>query len=161
MDTMEKAVVSGIAFQKDQSKFTFQGVKDSPGIASSILGPIAAEGIEVDVIIQNISNDGKTDFTFTVSSTDRKTVEAICNDQLQDLDYDNLLIDNNVGKVSIVGVGMRTHAGIASRAFQALARASINISMISTSEIKITLVINVDDVNNAVQVLHSEFELEK
>ena len=161
MDTMEKAVVSGIAFQKDQSKFTFQGVKDSPGIASSILGPIAAEGIEVDVIIQNISNDGKTDFTFTVSSTDRMTVEAICNDHLQDLDYDNLLIDNNVGKVSIVGVGMRTHAGIASRAFQALARASINISMISTSEIKITLVINVDDVNNAVQVLHSEFELDK
>ena len=161
MDTMEKAVVSGIAFQKDQSKFTFQGVKDSPGIASSILGPIAAEGIEVDVIIQNISNDGKTDFTFTVSSTDRKIVEAICNDQLQDLDYDNLLIDNNVGKVSIVGVGMRTHAGIASRAFQALANASINISMISTSEIKITLVINVDDVNNAVQVLHAEFELEK
>ena len=161
MDTMEKAVVSGIAFQKDQSKFTFQGVKDSPGIASSILGPIAAEGIEVDVIIQNISNDGKTDFTFTVSSTDRKIVEAICNDQLQDLDYDNLLIDNNVGKVSIVGVGMRTHAGIASRAFQALAKASINISMISTSEIKITLVINVDDVNNAVQVLHAEFELEK
>ena len=161
MDTMEKAVVSGIAFQKDQSKFTFQGVKDSPGIASSILGPIAAEGIEVDVIIQNISNDGKTDFTFTVSSTDRMTVEAICNDHLQDLDYDNLLIDNNVGKVSIVGVGMRTHAGIASRAFQALARASINISMISTSEIKITLVINIDDVNNAVQVLHAEFELEK
>ena len=161
MDTMEKAVVSGIAFQKDQSKFTFQGVKDSPGIASSILGPIAAEGIEVDVIIQNISNDGKTDFTFTVSSTDRNSVEAICKHQLQDLEYDNLLIDNNVGKVSIVGVGMRTHAGIASRAFQALARASINISMISTSEIKITLVINVDDVNNAVQVLHSEFELEK
>ena len=161
MDTMEKAVVSGIAFQKDQSKFTFQGVKDSPGIASSILGPIAAEGIEVDVIIQNISNDGKTDFTFTVSSTDRNSVEAICKHQLQDLEYDNLLIDNNVGKVSIVGVGMRTHAGIASRAFQALARASINISMISTSEIKITLVINVDDVNNAVQVLHAEFELEK
>ena len=161
MDTMEKAVVSGIAFQKDQSKFTFQGVKDSPGIASSILGPIAAEGIEVDVIIQNISNDGKTDFTFTVSSTDRNSVEAICKHQLQDLEYDNLLIDNNVGKVSIVGVGMRTHAGIASRAFQALARASINISMISTSEIKITLVINVDDVNNAVQALHGEFELEK
>ena len=125
MDTMEKAVVSGIAFQKDQSKFTFQGVKDSPGIASSILGPIAAEGIEVDVIIQNISNDGKTDFTFTVSSTDRNSVEAICKHQLQDLEYDNLLIDNNVGKVSIVGVGMRTHAGIASRAFQALARACL------------------------------------
>ncbi|MEK9650352.1 MAG: aspartate kinase [Gammaproteobacteria bacterium] len=161
METMEKAVLSGIAFQKDQSKFTFQGVKDSPGIAYSILSPIAAEGIEVDVIIQNISNEGKTDFTFTTSSVDRKAVENIFAQKLQDLDYDNLVIDDNVGKVSIVGVGMRTHAGIASRAFEALARESINISMISTSEIKITLVINVDDVNKAVQILHSAFELEK
>lgn len=161
MDDMEKAVVSGIAFQKDQSRISFQGVKDSPGIASSILGPIAAEGIEVDVIIQNISNEGRTDFTFTISSIDRDVVEKICNTQLQDLDFNNLIIDNNVGKVSIVGVGMRSHAGIASRAFQALANNNINISMISTSEIKITLVINIDDVNNAVKVLHHEFELDK
>ena len=161
MDDMEKAVVSGIAFQKDQTKISFQGVKDSPGIASSILGPIAAEGIEVDVIIQNISNEGRTDFTFTISSIDRDVVEKICNTQLQDLDFNNLIIDNNVGKVSIVGVGMRSHAGIASRAFQALANNNINISMISTSEIKITLVINIDDVNNAVKVLHHEFELDK
>ena len=96
-----------------------------------------------------------------ISSIDRDVVEKICNTQLQDLDFNNLIIDNNVGKVSIVGVGMRSHSGIASRAFQALANNNINISMISTSEIKITLVINIDDVNNAVKVLHHEFELDK
>ncbi len=156
---MEDAVIKGIASQKDQTKFTLHGVVDTPGIASGILSPVSNEGIEVDVIVQNVSVSGKTDFTFTVGTDDRAEVESILKEKMQGISYDELIIDEDIGKVSLVGVGMRSHAGIASTAFNALADAGINIQMISTSEIKITIVISVDQLEDAVKALHEAFNL--
>ena len=157
---MENALVSGIAFQKDQVKITLHGVTDTPGIAYQILGPLSNENIEVDVIVQNVSVNGKTDFTFTVSEEDKHNAAEVLKN-LSDLTFDDLIIDSNVAKVSLVGVGMRTHAGVASTAFKALSDKQINIQMISTSEIKITLVIEEGALESAVKALHSAFELEK
>jgi len=157
---MENALVSGIAFQKDQVKITLHGVTDTPGIAYQILGPLSNENIEVDVIVQNVSVNGKTDFTFTVSEEDKLNAAEVLKN-LSDLTFDDLIIDSNVAKVSLVGVGMRTHAGVASTAFKALSDNQINIQMISTSEIKITLVIEEGALESAVKALHSAFELEK
>ena len=159
--SMEDAVITGIAYQKDQTKITLHGVVDTPGIASGILSPISDEGIEVDVIVQNVSVSGKTDFTFTVATEDSSAAEAALNNNMQGISYDEIIVDENIVKVSLVGVGMRSHAGIASKAFNALADAGINIQMISTSEIKITLVISQDKLEDAVKVLHDAFELEK
>ena len=159
-NNMENALVSGIAFQKDQVKITLHGVTDTPGIAYQILGPLSDENIEVDVIVQNVSVNGKTDFTFTVSEEDKSNAEAVLQN-LKDVTYDNLIIDSDVAKVSLVGVGMRTHAGVASTAFKALSDNEINIQMISTSEIKITIVIKEGALESAVKALHSAFELEK
>ena len=159
--SMEDAVITGIAYQKDQTKITLHGVVDTPGIASGILSPISDEGIEVDVIVQNVSVSGKTDFTFTVATEDSSAAEAALNNNMQGITYDEIIVDENIVKVSLVGVGMRSHAGIASKAFNALADAGINIQMISTSEIKITLVISQDKLEDAVKVLHDAFELEK
>ena len=158
-DGMEDAVITGIASQKDQTKFTLHGVGDTPGIASGILSPVSDAGIEVDVIVQNVSVSGKTDFTFTVSTPDRAEVESVLKEKMQGISYDELIIDEAIGKVSLVGVGMRSHAGIASTAFNALADAGINIQMISTSEIKITIVIAVDQLDEAVRTLHAAFNL--
>ena len=159
--SMEDAVITGIAYQKDQTKITLHGVVDTPGIASGILSPISDEDIEVDVIVQNVSVSGKTDFTFTVATEDSSAAEAALNNNMQGITYDEIIVDENIVKVSLVGVGMRSHAGIASKAFNALADAGINIQMISTSEIKITLVISKDKLEDAVKVLHDAFELEK
>ena len=159
--SMEDAVITGIAYQKDQTKITLHGVVDTPGIASGILSPISNEDIEVDVIVQNVSVSGKTDFTFTVATEDSSAAEAALNNNMQGITYDEIIVDENIVKVSLVGVGMRSHAGIASKAFNALADAGINIQMISTSEIKITLVISQDKLEDAVKVLHDAFELEK
>ena len=159
-NNMENALVSGIAFQKDQVKITLHGVTDTPGIAYQILGPLSDENIEVDVIVQNVSVNGKTDFTFTVSEEDKSNAEAVLQN-LKDVTYDDLIIDSDVAKVSLVGVGMRTHAGVASTAFKALSDNEINIQMISTSEIKITIVIKEGALESAVKALHSAFELEK
>jgi aspartate kinase len=158
-DGMEDAVITGIASQKDQTKFTLHGVGDTPGIASGILSPVSDAGIEVDVIVQNVSVSGKTDFTFTVGTPDRAEVESVLKEKMQGISYDELIIDEAIGKVSLVGVGMRSHAGIASTAFNALADAGINIQMISTSEIKITIVIAVDQLDEAVKTLHAAFNL--
>ena len=158
-DTMEDAVITGITSQKDQTKFTLHGVGDTPGIASGILSPVSAAGIEVDVIVQNVSVSGKTDFTFTVGTADRDEVESVLKEKMQGISYDELIINEAIGKVSLVGVGMRSHAGIASTAFNALADAGINIQMISTSEIKITIVIAVDQLDQAVKTLHAAFNL--
>jgi aspartate kinase len=158
-NNMENALVSGIAFQKDQVKITLHGVTDTPGIAYQILGPLSDENIEVDVIVQNVSVNGKTDFTFTVSVEDKSNAEAVLQN-LKDVTYDDLIIDSDVAKVSLVGVGMRTHAGVASTAFKALSDNEINIQMISTSEIKITIVIKEGALESAVKALHSAFELE-
>ena len=158
-DAMEDAVIKGIASQKDQTKFTLHGVGDTPGIASGILSPVSDAGIEVDVIVQNVSVSGKTDFTFTVGTADRDEVESVLKEKMQGISYDELIINEAIGKVSLVGVGMRSHAGIASTAFNALADAGINIQMISTSEIKITIVIAVDQLDQAVKTLHAAFNL--
>ena len=156
---MEDAVITGIASQQDQTKFTLHGVADTPGIASGILSPISDEGIEVDVIVQNISVSNKTDFTFTVATIDRSRVEAVLNEKMKGISYDELIIDEGIGKVSLVGVGMRSTAGIASSAFNALADAGINIQMISTSEIKITIVVAANQLEDAVRTLHKAFNL--
>ena len=157
---MENGLVSGIAFQKDQMKYTLHGVSDTPGIAYSILGPLSDANIEVDVIVQNISVDGKTDFTFTVSKEDEHATSEVIKQMKNSLDFDDVIIDSQIAKVSLVGVGMRTHAGIASTAFKALSENDVNIQMISTSEIKITIVINESAVTKAVKALHEAFELE-
>ncbi|MDC1043275.1 aspartate kinase, partial [Gammaproteobacteria bacterium] len=158
-DGMEDAVITGIASQTDQTKFTLHGVVDTPGIASGILSPVSEAGIEVDVIVQNVSVSGKTDFTFTVGTSDRVEVESVLKEKMQGISFDELIIDEGIGKVSLVGVGMRSHAGIASTAFNALADAGINIQMISTSEIKITIVISKEQLEDAVKTLHEAFNL--
>ena len=160
-NNMENGLVSGIAFQKDQVKFTLHGVSDTPGIAFGILGPLSDANIEVDVIVQNVSVSGKTDFTFTVSKEDEISTRDVINNLKKTLEFDDLLIDSDIAKVSLVGVGMRSHAGIASSAFKALSETGINIQMISTSEIKITIVIDEKEVDQAVNALHKAFKLEK
>jgi len=160
-DGMENALISGIAFQNDQVKFTLHGVGDIPGTAFKILGPISEKDIEVDVIVQNVSVDGKTDFTFTVSKDDESDVKDIIEEIKKEVEFKDLMINSDIAKVSLVGVGMRTHAGIASKAFKALSENDVNIQIISTSEIKITMVIDKSLVEKAVQVLHEEFELDK
>ncbi len=160
-ENMENALVSGIAFQKDQVKFTLHGVGDIPGTAFKILGPISDAHVEVDVIVQNVSVDGKTDFTFTVASEDEKVVMETLEKIKTDLDYRELMVDSDIAKVSIVGVGMRSQAGVASKAFKALSENDVNIQIICTSEIKITMVVDENLVDKAVEILHKEFELDK
>ena len=157
---MENGLVSGIAFQKDQVKFTLHGVSDTPGMAYGILGPLSDANIEVDVIVQNVSVNGKTDFTFTVSKEDESVAAEVINGLKSSLEFDDLLIDSSIAKVSLVGVGMRSHAGIASTAFKALSETGINIQMISTSEIKITIVIGENETDTAVTSLHKVFNLD-
>ena len=160
-ESMENSVVSGIAFQKDQVKFTLHGVGDTPGTAFKILGPISDAEVEVDVIVQNVSVDGKTDFTFTVASEDQDLVNKVIKTSKNDVQYKDLIVNSDIAKVSLVGAGMRSQTGVASRAFKALSENDVNIQIICTSEIKITMVIDEVLVDKAVQVLHEEFELEK
>ena len=160
-ESMENSVVSGIAFQKDQVKFTLHGVGDTPGTAFKILGPISDAEVEVDVIVQNVSVDGKTDFTFTVASEDQDAVNKVIETTKNDVQYKDLIVNSDIAKVSLVGAGMRSQTGVASRAFKALSENDVNIQIICTSEIKITMVIDESLVDKAVQVLHEEFELEK
>ena len=160
-ESMENSVVSGIAFQKDQVKFTLHGVGDTPGTAFKILGPISDAEVEVDVIVQNVSVDGKTDFTFTVASEDQDVVNKVIETSKNDIQYKDLIVNSDIAKVSLVGAGMRSQTGVASRAFKALSENDVNIQIICTSEIKITMVIDEALVDKAVQVLHEEFELEK
>ena len=160
-ETMENAEISGIAFQKDLTKVTFTAVEDTPGIASKILGPLSESDIKVDVIVQNVGIEGKTDFTFTIATEEKSLLgEAIDNIQ-KSINYREVIIDDAIAKVSIVGVGIRSHASVAAKAFRALSENEINIVMISTSEIKLTLVVEKDDLEKAVKVLHDVFELEK
>ncbi len=160
-ETMENAEISGIAFQKDQTKVTFTAVEDTPGIASKILGPLSESDIKVDVIVQNVGIEGKTDFTFTIATEEKALLDEAINNIQKSINYREVIIDDAIAKVSIVGVGIRSHAGVAAKAFQALSENEINIVMISTSEIKLTLVIEKDDLEKAVKVLHDVFELEK
>jgi aspartate kinase len=158
---MEQAVISGIAFTRDEAKITVIGVPDKPGVAFHILGPVSDANIEVDMIIQNQSVDGKTDFTFTVSRGDYQRAVAVLEAQRDELGYARLVGDAKVSKVSAVGVGMRSHVGVASQMFRTLAEEGINIMMISTSEIKISVLIDEKYMELAVRALHKAFGLEK
>jgi len=158
---MEQAVISGIAFTRDEAKITVIGVPDKPGVAFHILGPVSDANIEVDMIIQNQSVDGKTDFTFTVSRGDYQRALAVLEGQREELGYDRVVGDAKVSKVSAVGVGMRSHVGVASQMFRTLAEEGINIMMISTSEIKISVLIDEKYMELAVRALHKAFDLEK
>ena len=157
---MESALISGIAFNRDEAKLTITGVPDLPGIAYKILGPIADANIEVDMIVQNIADDATTDFTFTVHRNDFQRAKTILETICTDLGARHVTGDNDIVKVSIVGVGMRSHAGIASMMFKTLADEGINIRMIATSEIKISVVVDEKYLELAVRALHSAFGLE-
>ena len=161
-EQMEQAVVSGIAFNRDEAKISVLGVPDKPGIADQSLGAVADANIEVDVIIQNISKDGKTDFSFTVNRNDyAKTVDLLKDKVLPALGAQEIVGDTKICKVSIVGIGMRSHVGIASRMFRVLSEEGINIQMISTSEIKTSVVIDEKYMELAVRVLHRAFDLDQ
>ena len=158
---VEKALISGIAFNRDEAKLTVQGVPDRPGIASKILGPIADANIEIDMIVQNVAEDQTTDFTFTVNRGDYKKAMEILENTTKELGAKHVKGDDKIVKVSIVGVGMRSHAGIASKMFDALAKEGVNIRMISTSEIKISVVVDEKYLELAVRTLHEAFGLER
>ncbi|WP_312439477.1 aspartate kinase [Janthinobacterium sp.] len=158
---MEQAVISGIAFNRDEAKITVLGVPDRPGVAYHILGPVADANIEVDMIIQNQSVDGKTDFTFTVSRGEYARALAVLEANREQLGAASITGDAKVSKLSVVGVGMRSHVGVASQMFRTLSEESINIMMISTSEIKISVLIDEKYMELAVRALHKAFELEK
>jgi aspartate kinase len=158
---METPTIAGIAFNRDEAKLTIEGVPDMPGVAYHILGPIGEANIEVDVIVQNVSHDNTTDFTFTVSRNDLGRAEEVLNKVAKEINARKVTSDNKIAKVSVVGVGMRSHAGVASQMFQALAEVGINIQMITTSEIKISVIIEEKFLELAVRALHSSFELEK
>jgi len=160
-ENMEQAIISGIAFNRDEAKITVLGVPDRPGIAFSILGPIADANIDVDMIIQNASTEGLTDFSFTVHRNEYKRAMQILEKVKAGIKAKGVVGDDRIAKVSLVGIGMRTHAGIASRMFGALAREGINIQMISTSEIKTSVVVDEKYMELAVRVLHKDFELDK
>jgi aspartate kinase len=158
---MEEPLISGVAFNRDEAKITVTGVPDQPGIAFGILDAIAKANIEVDMIVQNTSLAGKTDFTFTVHRNDYIKALDITQKHAKEMGAESVSGDNSIAKVSLVGVGMRSHAGIASSMFQSLAKENINIRMISTSEIKISVVIDEKYTELAVRTLHAAFELDK
>ena len=160
-EKMEQAVVSGIAFSRDEAKITVTGVPDRPGIAHQILGPVAEANIDVDVIIQNVAHDGRTDFSFTVPRGDYpRTLELLRSKVLPALGAQDVVGDAKICKVSIVGIGMRSHVGVASKMFRTLSEEGINIQMISTSEIKTSVVIDEKYMELAVRALHKAFDLD-
>ena len=156
-ESMDDVLVSGVSYDKNEAKITLVRVPDRPGLAAQIFGPIADAHIVVDMIIQNASEDGTTDLTFTVSKTDHKKAVSIVEQTLPALKAKGVRVDTDIAKVSVVGVGMRTHAGVAAKMFEVLAREGINIEMISTSEIKISVVIDAKYTELAVRVLHDAF----
>lgn len=159
-DSMEQPIISGIAFNRDEAKLTIRGVPDTPGVAFKILGPISAANVEVDMIVQNVAHDNTTDFTFTVHRNDYQNALHVLEHIAQEMGAREVVGDVDIAKVSIVGVGMRSHAGVASRMFEALAKENINIQMISTSEIKVSVVIEEKYLELAVRALHTAFDLD-
>jgi aspartate kinase len=161
-ERMEQAKISGIAFNRDEAKLTILGVPDQPGVAFKILGPISDQNIEVDMIVQNIAADmSTTDFTFTVNRGDYKRAKTILEKTAEEMGAREVIGDDKIVKISLVGVGMRSHAGIASKMFEALAKEGINIRMIATSEIKVSVVVDEKYLELGVRALHEAFELEK
>ncbi|MEK9867694.1 MAG: aspartate kinase [Betaproteobacteria bacterium] len=159
-ETMEAALVSGIAFNRDEAKITVLGVPDTPGIAHKILAPISDSKIEVDVIVQNVSTDGKTDFSFTVHRNDFQRTLEILKPVAESIGAKDIIGDDRICKLGLVGVGMRSHVGVASTMFEALSSEGVNIQMVSTSEIKITVVIDEKYMELAVRALHQAFDLD-
>jgi len=160
-ETMEQPVISGIAFNRDEAKITVRGVPDTPGIAFRILGPIGEANIEVDMIVQNVAADNTTDFTFTVARGEQKKALAVLEKVAAEIGAREVTGDDKICKVSLVGVGMRSHAGVASQMFGTLAKENINIQMISTSEIKISVVVEEKYLELAVRALHTAFGLDQ
>ena len=160
-DDMEKPLVSGIAYKQDEAKLTIRGIPDQPGVAHKVLGNISKANIEVDVIVQNVAKDDSASMTFTVAKSDLPEAEALLKKTAMQLGASEVVSDNEIAKLSIVGVGMRSHAGVAAKMFETLSNEGINIQMITTSEIKITVVIDKRYIELAVRALHSAFELEK
>ena len=158
---MEKPVISGIAFTRDEAKIIVRGAPDTPGIAYKILGPVSAENIEVDMIVQNVGKDGAADFTFTVHRNDFARAQEALRKASEELGNPEIIGDDKIAKVSLVGVGMRSHAGVASKMFETLAKEGVNIEMISTSEIKVSVVMAEKYLELAVRALHSAFELDQ
>ncbi|OQX46131.1 MAG: aspartate kinase, partial [Candidatus Sedimenticola endophacoides] len=158
---MEEAKISGIAFNRDEAKLTIRGVPDQPGVAYSILGPIAGANIEIDMIVQNVSEDNTTDFTFTVHRNDFTKALELLQDTATVLGAREASGDDSIVKISLVGVGMRSHAGIAATMFETLAKEGINIGMISTSEIKVSVVVDEKYLELGVRALHNAFNLEQ
>jgi len=158
---MEKVVVSGITYNKNEAKITILNVPDRPGIAAFIFTKIADSDINVDMIVQNVSQKGMTDISFTIAKRDMEKIKEVLSDIVKKIKAKGFSIDDKIGKVSVIGVGMRTHTGIASLMFKSLAEKKINIEMISTSEIKISVVVRSDKVNKAVNILHNAFKLGK
>jgi len=156
---MEDPTIAGIAFQRDEAKLTVAGIPDIPGLAYQVIGPVSAAGIEVDVIVQNAAADGNNDITFTVKRSDSERAKKILDGLAASLKAESVSLDKKIGKVSVVGVGMKSHAGIASKMFKALADENINIQIITTSEIKISIVIEEKYLELAVRALHSAFDL--
>jgi len=159
-ESMEQPIISGIAFNRDEAKLTIRGVPDTPGVAFKLLGPISAANVEVDMIVQNVAHDNTTDFTFTVHRNDYNNALQVLQGIAAEMGAREVIGDTDIAKVSIVGVGMRSHAGVASRMFEALAKENINIQMISTSEIKVSVVIEEKYLELAVRALHTAFELD-
>ena len=159
-EIVEKELVSGIAYSRDEAKLTVRRVPDRPGVAAAVFGALTAENANVDMIVQNISEDGMTDMTFTVGRSDLPRAQAALDSAKPQIGYADLLADTNVAKISVVGIGMRSHAGIASTMFRALAEKGINIQVISTSEIKVSILIAADYTELAVRSLHTAYGLD-
>jgi aspartate kinase len=159
-ETMERAAISGVTYNRDEAKITIRGIPDHPGIAANVFGPVAEEGINVDVIVQNVSEQGFTDITFTVPREDYSRTQVIISRICEEMDARDVKGDDTVAKVSVIGVGMRSHAGVAKKMFEVLAAEGVNIQMITTSEIKITVVIEEKYIELAVRALHSAFGLD-
>ena len=156
---MEQPIVSGVMYDKNQSKITIRGVPDQPGIASRIFGPLAESSISLDMIIQNMSDDGLTDITFTLPKTQAVEATNIMKQTVKIIKARELSVDSDISKISIVGAGMRSHSGVAAKMFKAFSRENINLMMISTSEIRISCIIETKYTELAVRILHEEFNL--
>jgi len=159
-EIMEKALVAGIAYSRDEAKITVKRVPDRPGVAAAIFGPLSDANVNVDMIVQNVSADGTTDLTFTIGRTDLPRAQATLAAHQGEIGYAELLSDPDVAKISVVGVGMRSHAGVARTMFSALAAKGINIQVISTSEIKVSVLIGAEYTELAVRALHTAYGLD-
>jgi aspartate kinase len=156
--TMEQAIISGIAHDRSEAKVTVRGVPDQPGVAAALFEPLAERGVNVDMIVQNVSHDGSTDISFTVPKSVASHAAEVAGKVATEMGAAEVDLDENIGKVSLVGAGMKSHPGVAAGVFRALANAGINIEMISTSTIRISCVVRGDQIDDAVRALHAAFE---